>query len=206
SGATTGFAGAQAWASTAAGGPIDAVLALGDLAGRKIRKPWVVGWPSSAGPPALRLERTVQAAVRAESGRDAGGPHALGQWARRAFPFSVSEQGPVAAGGLPAVLLSVSGERGPPAGEPVSERRLVPVGAGAGWAAPTLPATSPPPGGAAAGGLAAAAGLLTCGLAAVAWLVNPYAAALLLPAAHLWLFVAAPGSRLRGPWAVAAVA
>jgi hypothetical protein len=335
SGATTGFAGAQAWARAAAGGPVDAVLVLGDLAGRKIRKPWVVGWPSSARPPALRLERTVQAAVRTETGRDAGGPHALGQWARRAFPFSVSEQGPVAGAGLPAVLLSVSGERGPPAGEPVSERRLdafgraalrsvlaidaagaqdgqaplgqgprgivtmrnvlpdwavrllvgalllpallvavdgfararrrrvpvlpwvrwlaiaavpvlaawlwawllgfsgalpapdgpvltgafplstggalalasvIPVGAGAWWVARALPGAAPPPGGAAAGGLAAATGLLTCGLAAVTWVVNPYAAALLLPAAHLWLFVAAPRSRLRGGWAVAAVA
>ena len=37
-------------------------------------------------------------------------------------------------------------------------------------------------------------------LAALTWLFNPYAAALLLPAAHLWLFAAAPGSRLRG-WA-----
>ena len=39
-----------------------------------------------------------------------------------------------------------------------------------------------------------------CGrlLAALVWVVNPYAAALLLPAAHVWLFAAAPGSRLRG--------
>ena len=38
------------------------------------------------------------------------------------------------------------------------------------------------------------------------WLFNPYAAALLLPAAHLWLLAAAPGSRLRGPWAALPVA
>ena len=31
-----------------------------------------------------------------------------------------------------------------------------------------------------------------CTLAALVWVVNPYAAALLLPAAHLWLFAAAP--------------
>jgi hypothetical protein len=34
------------------------------------------------------------------------------------------------------------------------------------------------------------------------WLFNPYAAALLLPAAHLWLLAASPESRLRGPAAV----
>jgi hypothetical protein len=50
----------------------------------------------------------------------------------------------------------------------------------------------------AAGGLAAAAGLIIAGLAALVWLANPYAAALLAPAAHLWLLAAAPGSRLRG--------
>ena len=56
------------------------------------------------------------------------------------------------------------------------------------------------------GGLAAATGLVVNVLAAVVWLFNPYAAALLLPAAHLWLLAAAPGSRLRGPWAALPVA
>jgi Peptidase family M28 len=55
-----------------------------------------------------------------------------------------------------------------------------------------------------AGSLAAAAGAGLCTLAALVWAVNPYAAALLLPAAHLWLFAAAPQTRLRG-WAGAAV-
>ena len=55
----------------------------------------------------------------------------------------------------------------------------------------------------AAGGLAAATGAVLCTLTAVVWAVNPYAAALLLPAAHLWLFAAAPATRLRG-WAGAA--
>ncbi len=47
----------------------------------------------------------------------------------------------------------------------------------------------------AAGGAAAALGLVVTGTAAVVWVVNPYAAALLLPAAHLWLLLASPGSR-----------
>jgi hypothetical protein len=54
-----------------------------------------------------------------------------------------------------------------------------------------------------AGSLAAATGAVLCGLAALVWFVNPYAAALLLPAAHVWLFAAAPNTRLRG-WAGAA--
>ena len=44
-----------------------------------------------------------------------------------------------------------------------------------------------------------------CMLAAVVWAANPYAAALLLPAAHLWLFAAAPQTRLVGWWGVAAI-
>jgi hypothetical protein len=57
----------------------------------------------------------------------------------------------------------------------------------------------------AAGGLAAAAGLVLVLAAALAWAANPYLAALLLPAAHLWLFAAAPQGRLQGPTAVPAV-
>jgi hypothetical protein len=56
-----------------------------------------------------------------------------------------------------------------------------------------------------AGGLAAATGTVLCVLTALVWVVNPYTAALLLPAAHLWLFAAAPASRLRGWAGVAAV-
>jgi hypothetical protein len=40
-------------------------------------------------------------------------------------------------------------------------------------------------------GLPMAVGVLMCGLSVVAWLLNPFAAALLLGAAHLWLFAAA---------------
>jgi Peptidase family M28 len=58
----------------------------------------------------------------------------------------------------------------------------------------------------AAGSLAASAGATLCTLAALVWAANPYAAALLLPAAHLWLFAAAPQTRLRGWAAVAAIA
>ncbi len=124
SGATTGFAGAQAWAREAAGGPVDGVIVLGDMAGTRIAKPWVVSWPASTAPIPLGLERTVQAAVRRETRSEPGGPRALGQWVRRALPVTVSEQGPIGAEGLPAVLISGSGELGPAADEPVLEDRL----------------------------------------------------------------------------------
>ena len=44
-------------------------------------------------------------------------------------------------------------------------------------------------------------------LVGLVWLANPYAAALLLPAAHVWLFAAAPGAGgARTPRAVAVAA
>ncbi len=49
----------------------------------------------------------------------------------------------------------------------------------------------------AGGGAAAAAGLMLAVLVLIVWTVNPYAAAVLLPAAHAWLLIASPGERLR---------
>jgi hypothetical protein len=58
----------------------------------------------------------------------------------------------------------------------------------------------------AAGSLAAATGAVLCMLAALVWVFNPYAAALLLPAAHLWLFAGAPQTRLTGWGSAGAIA
>jgi hypothetical protein len=344
SGATTGFAGARAWAREAVenqrASPVDAVIVLGDMAGKRIRKPWVVPWASDGSAPPLALQRTVESALRAEVSPNPGGAHASGQWIRRALPLTISGQGVIADEGLPTVAIGSTGEiparpdeavtrarlgsfgrgllravtaideAGPidperaarsPAfsGGPdgiVTMRNVLPdwvvrlliatlllpallaaldgwfrarrrhlaVGRWAGWIAAaalapllgwlwlrllglsvlTVPATPvepdlypletagivalastavvtavgwfgvrplivrrlPPGGSAAAGGLAAATGLVVCLVAAGVWLFNPYAAALLLPAAHLWLLAAAPSSRLRGVWAALPVA
>jgi hypothetical protein len=56
-----------------------------------------------------------------------------------------------------------------------------------------------------AGGAAAALGLVINVLAAVVWIFNPLAAALLVPAAHGWLFATAPGSTPAGRVRVALV-
>ncbi len=58
----------------------------------------------------------------------------------------------------------------------------------------------------AAGAAGAAVGAIVCAVALLVWLVNPYAAALLLPAAHVWLFLGAPQTRLRGVWGWLALA
>jgi hypothetical protein len=59
-----------------------------------------------------------------------------------------------------------------------------------------------PPAGPGAG---AALLLVWCALAAALWVVNPYAAGFMLPAAHLWLLVVAPELRLRRVVAVGLV-
>jgi hypothetical protein len=332
SGATDGFTGAREWASETEPEAVDAVIVLGDMAGADAAKPWVVPWSLGPGPAPLALQRTVENAVRVEAGRP-GGSRASAQWIRRALPFTVSEQGAIADGSLPAVMIGASGERGPGASEPVRRERLEKFGRAAlravtaidasegdveggaafadspqgivtmrnvlpDWAVrllvgtlllpalltavdgffrvrrrhlpvrpwlvwlgasalpvllawlwarslgiagalepPEAPVLPLPPieraGGVAlgsvavvaligwfgvrpllltragargsplAGSLAASAGAALCVLAALTWVVNPYAAALLLPAAHLWLFASAPQTRLRG-WAGAA--
>ena len=325
SGGSAGAAGARAFAEDAVG-PVDAAIVLGDVAGRRIRKPWIVPWSNGEDAAPTAIRRTLESAVLREIGVQAGGSRAIGQWARRALPLTVSEQGEAARAGLPAVLLQASGERGPAPRARVSENRLDAFGRAAlraiaaldrrvsragedgpwadepqgivtvkrllpdwairllvgtlllpplltavdaffgarrrrmqvarwiGWVGitalpflvtwlwlrllgltgaldaplgPVLPDVMPLRGwniaalvsapvvlalawvlrgqtplgrsrvGVAGGGAAAALGLVITGLAALVWLTNPFAAALLVPAAHGWLFATTPGTDMR---------
>jgi hypothetical protein len=105
-------------------GPFDATIVLGDLAGVDTKEPLVVPFSDGFGSAPLRLQRTVADAITQETGFDPGAPSTIGQLAHLAFPFAVGEQGALNAGGLPAVLVQASGERGPAADEPVSAGRL----------------------------------------------------------------------------------
>jgi hypothetical protein len=93
--------------------PIDAVLVLGDMSGTTTREPLVVPWSTGQqlAPPLLR--NTVAAALTAQTGLSAGSASASADFFHLAFPFTVSEQGPFNANGIPAVLLSSSGELQP---------------------------------------------------------------------------------------------
>jgi hypothetical protein len=44
--------------------------------------------------------------------------------------------------------------------------------------------------------------LVMCVTAILIWVENPFAAALIVPALHLWMWIVAPENRLRAPWAV----
>lgn len=127
SGGSAGVAAANALAS-APGGPVDAVIVLGDLAGTGTARPLVVPWSQSTAIAALELRRTVEAAVAGEVGTRAGGDRPAVQFARLALPLTPGEQGPFNVRGIPAVLLSASGELPPAADEPVSAERLTGFG------------------------------------------------------------------------------
>jgi Peptidase family M28 len=127
SGGSGGFAGAQEEARRLKG-RADAVLVLGSVAGAKGRRPFVVATSNGRGQAPLQLQGTVQRAVRAEVGTDAGGPRALTQWLRMAVPVTISEQGPFLRAGQPAVLLSASGERPPAADEALRDGRMTRFG------------------------------------------------------------------------------
>jgi hypothetical protein len=334
SGGSGGAAGARAWARAQNAGGIDGVLVLGDLASADWHKPWVVPWSNGRTQPPLGWQRTVEAAVRQEVGADPGGSRASAQWARRALPLTVSEQGEVNREGLPGVVLQISGERGPAPDARLSPQRYTEMGRAAlrtvialdeagrrgsggeteapfagesdgvvtlrnvlpGWSVrlivlclllpallaaldgffrarrhrlhagawvawalgaglavplawawlrllgiagalpaprgPVLPSDLPlssgqaaalasvalalaagvlatrllgrsgsrARGNPAAGAAGAAVGAIVCGVTLLVWVRNPYAAALLVPAAHLWLFLGAPQTRLRGAW------
>lgn len=340
-GGSGGYAGARELARRLE--DVEAVIVLGDLASAVVRRPWVIPWSTSGAPAPHRLRRTVEAALFAETGARPGGARAVAQWARRVMPITVGEQGVFNEAGLPAVLLTATGELGPAPGAAISRQRLESFGRGAlravtaldgagvrtspagrtlapprlepaaggmliggrllpdwavrllvlalllpallasldaffrvrrrrlpaarwlGWAltwslpfviawawlrvldvigavqalpAPAAPGaaslTEPPapaialasaavlalltmfllrpfvarrlvpPGNRAAGGAAAAAGVLLALLTLGVWILNPYAAWVLLPAAHLWLLAAAPDVRLPRPLMAAA--
>ncbi|MCW2993943.1 MAG: hypothetical protein JWQ18_1438, partial [Conexibacter sp.] len=123
SGGSGGFAGASEEARRLEG-RADAVIVLGALGAAGSRRPFVVSLSDGRGQAPVQLQRTVQSAVRAEVGTDAGAPRALTQWLRMAVPVTISEQGPFLRAGQPAVLLSAGGERPPAAGAPLREDRM----------------------------------------------------------------------------------
>ena len=128
--ASTGLAGVTRLAGTL-GGPIDAVIVLGDMAGARTSGPVVVPYSGTEALAPLLLRNTAAAAVRSQAGIAPAGGSLAGQFARLAFPLTLSEQGPFDSAGIPAVLFSRSGERAPGANAPVSEPALAGLGAAA---------------------------------------------------------------------------
>ncbi|HME04116.1 MAG TPA: M28 family peptidase [Solirubrobacteraceae bacterium] len=129
SGGSGGAAGAADFVAHSRG-PLDAAIVLGDVAGSRERKPFVVPYSDGFGSAPEQLQRTVAAALAQETAANPGAPSVIGQLAHLAFPLTAGEEGPLDARGLPAVLVQVSGEAGPAAGEAVSGERLEEFGRG----------------------------------------------------------------------------
>jgi ribosomal protein L34 len=177
SGGSGGGAGAAALREQLGRGPVAGVLVLGSLASTRLRPPLVTPWSNALGATPLRLQRTVQQAVRIETASGAGAPRAISQFARFALPATTGEQGALLADGLPAVLLSAIGERVPDADAPVSRDRLESFGRAA---LRTVTALDSAPG-AALAAQPISRDLLTSRKVLPGWAVRLFAGALLLP-------------------------
>ncbi|HWI74715.1 MAG TPA: M28 family peptidase [Baekduia sp.] len=127
SGGSGGFAGASEEAKRLTE-RADAVIVLGAVDAATPRRPFVVAFSNGRGQAPVQLQRTVQRAVRAEVGTEAGAPRALTQWLRMAVPATIGEQGPFLRAGQPAVLLSATGERPPAFDAKVDENRTAQFG------------------------------------------------------------------------------
>ncbi len=127
---TTGSTGAAGAAQLAAslGRPVDAVLVLGDMAGTHLSRPLVVPWSEGEQVAPALLRNTVAATLHAQAGLTAGSPSLPAQLSHLAFPVALTEQGPFNARGMPAVLLSASGDKPPNAREPVSATNIAEFG------------------------------------------------------------------------------
>jgi hypothetical protein len=123
SGGSGGYGGAVDFAQHSAR-PLDAAIVLGDLAGSVAHKPFVLPYSSAAGAAPESLQLTLDGTISQEVGASSGAPDAVAQLAHLVLPLATGEQAPLDAAGIPAVLVQVSGERGPSPGERVGEARL----------------------------------------------------------------------------------
>jgi hypothetical protein len=176
SGGSGGSAGAAALADELHG-PVAGVLVLGDLASRNLRVPLVAPWSNELGASPMRLRSTLQDALRAETGGEAKPQRALSQFARLALPATYGEQGVLLARGLPVIALSIGGDHGPSAGEPVSRERMTQLGR---TALRTVTALDGAPRGQPVNPHASSADLVTSHNVLPGWAVRLFVGALLL--------------------------
>ena len=118
---TVGGDGIAQLVSDLSGQQVDAVIVLGDLAAADPSQPVIVPWSDgdTVAPPSLRSTLATALGAQASLGaRNSGIP---AQLARLAFPLTISPQGPLVSDGVPAVLVSRSGERGPRPGEAIAK-------------------------------------------------------------------------------------
>ncbi|HWE08772.1 MAG TPA: hypothetical protein VG325_05435 [Solirubrobacteraceae bacterium] len=155
--------------------PIDAVLVLGDLASSHVNQPVVIPWSARQTVAPTVLRNTVASALTAQTPLTAQGVGLGGQFVHLAFPFTLGQQAPFNAGGIPAVELSLSGEHAPGADAPTSLATVTAMGR------TVLQAISALDGGSAVP--APSSYLLLSGKLVPGWAVSLFVLALLVPVA-----------------------
>ncbi len=105
-----------------------AVVSLASIAGNGSPRFLIAGDEPRS--PAPVLVRTAATRILEESGDEPQRPGALAQLLDLGFPFTLGEQGPLVAGGIPAITLTTAGERPAPAfaDEPLNVERLGQMG------------------------------------------------------------------------------
>ena len=198
SGGSGGAAGAAALADDLRG-PFAGVLVLGDLASRRARGPLLAPWSNRLGATPQRLRRTLQEALRQETGSGTRQPRALSQFARFAMPATYGEQGVLLARGLPAVTLSIAGDRPPPAGGAISRARMGVLGR---VALRTVTALDGAPRGQPASPQASSRDLVTSRKVLPGWAVRLFVGALLLAPLIVAVDALAAVRRAREPFLI----
>jgi hypothetical protein len=131
SGGSGGNAGARDLAAHAAewaGAPIDAAIALGDLAAPRASPPFLGSLSEGPGSAPALLTGTVAQAVAQQAGAAPAAPALLDRLAQLSFPLAAGEQGPLLARGVPAVLVQTGSELPPTRAVPPSATRLEGLG------------------------------------------------------------------------------
>ncbi|CAB4882363.1 unannotated protein [freshwater metagenome] len=88
-----------------------AAVALGETSGAGLHRPFVVPWAEARSVAApLALERSAASALANETGLNPGEPTSSSRLARLALPLTTGDQGQLLSAGVPAVMVSSSGE------------------------------------------------------------------------------------------------
>jgi hypothetical protein len=109
-------------------GPIDAVIVLGDLAAAHPQGPLIVPWSRGHTLAPAALRNTLGAALRGQAALTPSPPGLGGQLMHLAFPMTLTEQAPFNETGVPAVLLTLAGERATAGNEATNPARLGTLG------------------------------------------------------------------------------
>ena len=116
-GATADDAGARRFADRYPGrDKVDVALVLDDIGAATARRPFVIPWSTDSRRASLAAARTVDTALRRETGSAPGAESWPGQFIRLAWPLTLREQGPLVRSRLDAVTLTARGELPRPPG------------------------------------------------------------------------------------------